>query len=213
MTTVRFRPLEKWSEKTKLTYKRSPFGSVYAKTLNLLERELAKIYATDVVIEAGFTEQDIRNDGWPRSGARPRHPGVILYFRTPNGAMRFPCGTYGNFENNVRAIALTLEALRTIDRYGVTMGHEQYTGFKQIAGPGTDKTRELLDAAEVISLYTGRCLTPFDVANDEESFHDAYRIAAKNCHPDVVHSNEKWLVLQSAKSVMDEHFAHRRAAH
>jgi hypothetical protein len=36
------------------------------------------------------------------------------------------------WQHNVRAIALTLEALRAVDRYGATETGQQYTGFKAL---------------------------------------------------------------------------------
>jgi hypothetical protein len=38
-------------------------------------------------------------------------------------------------EANVRAIALALEALRKVDRYGVTKRGEQYAGWKALPSP------------------------------------------------------------------------------
>jgi len=135
MIDARFRPLPKWPEPRPLQMRTSQFKSTYAKTLNVLEYELGKLDARNIVIEAGFALADIRNDGWPRGKVRPTHPGIILYFDGADGTMRFPCGTYSDFDSNMHAIALTLANLRAIDRYGVTMGHEQYQGFKQLAAP------------------------------------------------------------------------------
>lgn len=43
----------------------------------------------------------------------------------------FATDAYALWEHNVRAIALTLEALRAVDRYGTT-GGRQYAGFRQL---------------------------------------------------------------------------------
>ena len=43
--------------------------------------------------------------------------------------MRFPCDTFTDWQANVRGIALALEALRAVDRYGVTQQAEQYRGW------------------------------------------------------------------------------------
>lgn len=53
-----------------------------------------------------------------------------------------------SWEDNLRAIALALEALRKVDRYGVTRRGEQYTGWKQLtagdSGPSAERGRRLI---------------------------------------------------------------------
>lgn len=55
-----------------------------------------------------------------------------------HGRAVFATDQYEKWEHNVRAIALTLEALRAVDRYGATQGR-QYAGFMQqlTAGAGS----------------------------------------------------------------------------
>jgi len=133
---ARFVPLVRPSG---LLYARSQFkrgGGFYSRILNLLDRELKHLGAIDVTIQAGYRAEDIRLDGWPRSSARPEHPGVILQFRrgVKGDLHTFRAVRFGSYEENLYAIAMSLEALRAVDRYGVVNG-EQYTGFKRIAPP------------------------------------------------------------------------------
>jgi hypothetical protein len=102
----------------------------------LLERELRALRAKNIVIQAAVTDQDIRNDGWLRANARPEHPGVILTFDSRHGPLSYPCDAFNDWQANVRAIALALEALRKVDRYGVTKRGEQYTGWKALPAAG-----------------------------------------------------------------------------
>jgi hypothetical protein len=181
MIDARFRPLPKWPEKRKLRFLQSSFKSPYNNTLDKLEYELDKLKAKNIVIEAGFAMADIRNDGWPRGKSKPSHPGVILYFTGAEGAMRFPSGTYQSFESNMHAIALTLENLRAIDRYGVTLGHQQYLGFKQIAAPPPVEVSAEAAAREIEK----RSGTSYrDVLRSFGDFEGAYRVAIKNTHTD-----------------------------
>jgi hypothetical protein len=201
MIDARFRPLPKWTETRPLRLSRSPFKKTYAKALDLLEFELGKLQARNIVIEAGFALPDIRNDGWPRSGAKPSHPGVILYFDGKNGAMRFPCGTYQSFENNLYAIALTLENLRAIDRYGVTMGHEQYQGFRQLAAP------ELSPEAAARTIEKRSGISYYSILESEAVFRAAEKQALYNTHSDRGGNVEHFQEVQQARRVLEGHFA------
>jgi hypothetical protein len=202
MLDARFRPLPKWTRKPALQMEGPRFRSAYSKILDLLEYELEKLNARDILIEAGFELHALRNDGWPRSGIRPLHPGVVLYFSTRDGAMEFPCGTYHKFEANLQAIALTLENLRAIDRYGVTLGHEQYRGFLAIEAAPKQMTVE--QAAEFLATTTGHPRA--QIVIDPAVYRMAYRAAAVKLHPDNCAGNQDgFLKLQSAKTVLDKH--------
>lgn len=121
---------------------RSQFRGSYGKTLKDLERELDHLAAHSITIQAGFPNGKIRNDGWPYSSARPEHPGVALQFQKGKDVLTFRSLKFATFEANLRAIALTMDALRRVDRYGVE--GEQYQGFKQIAAPAADSKLEKL---------------------------------------------------------------------
>jgi hypothetical protein len=191
LINANFRPLPKWSELKELQYRRSQFRSDYTVTLNTLEYELNQLEADNIVIEAGFDRAEIRNDGWPYSGKLPRHPGIILYFRTPRGGdMRIPCGTYDDYRANMHAIALTLAKLRDIDRYGVTFGNEQYQGFKQIAPPADQTPRQ---AAELIAKHAGISQDKWnwaEVLHSPAAFKTAWRLALSQHHPDKTGGNQ-----------------------
>lgn len=188
MIDARFRPLVSWTRKPGLRYVSAPFKTPYNRTLDKLEYELGQLKATEIIIEAGFRLSELRNDGWPRGGSAPGHPGIIIYFKGKFGPMEFPCGTYAKFQDNIHAIALTLENLRAINRYGVTLGHEQYVGFKQIEAPSPPGSGE--DPAQIVRSLAG-------VASDID-LKAAYRIAAKRHHPDAGGDPEKWAQLHRA---------------
>ena len=206
MIYLRFRPLE-WKDKGELGNVRVQFRSSYQKTLKLLEYELGKVYATDIVIEAGYAAHNIRNDGWPKQGALPTHPAVVLYFRTTDGDLRFPCGTFKTFEANLHAIALTLESLRAIDRYGATMSHQQYLGFKAIAAPGA----AVMSADEAAEQLEGWGWSKSQILDNAELYRQAYRAAARTVHPDAGGDPEAWQQLQMIRVILDNYFEQRRA--
>jgi hypothetical protein len=133
----------------------SPFRASWTDTVGLLLREHLK--PRETLIEIDVREQDIRLDGMPRANAVQQSPGVVLtLIGTPHGDLRYPCSTYRTWQANVRAIALALEALRKVDRYGVTKRGEQYAGWKALpagddeAQRGRDLIREHGGVSEAI---------------------------------------------------------------
>ncbi len=194
MIDARFRPLGAPAYKSR---RRAPFRVNYGTRLDLLEQELSKLRARNIVIEAGFSLEKIRNDGWPRSGATPTHPAVVLHFDSRNGHIAMPCDTYDRFEDNLYAVALSLEALRAVDRYGVTKNAEQYKGWTAL--PANDGKMNA-DAAR--ALIAGLAGVPVSavVSGDLEIL---YRAAAKRAHPDTPDgSHEAFTRLQEAMRVL-----------
>ena len=126
--------------------KRSPFttaipGRTFARqsvplsqTLALLERELRMIGGRDVELLVAITPDQFRLDGQPRAQAKAEHPGVILSLQSRHGRLSYPCDRFTTWQDNLRAVALALEALRKVDRYGVTAHGEQYRGFLALEG-------------------------------------------------------------------------------
>jgi hypothetical protein len=163
--------------------------------------------AKNIVIEAGYDLSQLRNDGWPRSGQSPAHPGVVLYFESPTGALCFPCGTYNRAESNIRAIALTLENLRAVNRYGVTLANEQYRGFAAL--PAASQQMTVQDAAEFIAHWSA--IAAGVIIENAESFRAAYRQAAARLHPDITGDSENFYKLRAAKDRLDAHHSLAKA--
>lgn len=63
-----------------------------------------------------------------------------------HGRLAYATDMFDSWQDNVRAIALSLEALRAVERWGVSKGR-QYTGFALLtAGPGKeDLGRQLVE--------------------------------------------------------------------
>ena len=154
MITVTFRPLARWPyPDTRPRRSSSAFRAGWQDTLDLLERELRHLDGRQVVIGGSWREQDIRQDGMPRSNARePTHPGVEVSFDGRVGDHRqrlvYATDTCLRWQHNVRSIALGLEALRAVDRYGITRRGEQYAGFKQLeagtSAPSAERGQRLI---------------------------------------------------------------------
>lgn len=202
MIDCRFVPLERWPKKATLLPTRARFKATWTAVLDLLEYELEKLKAKDIIIEAAFTREDIRNDGWPRSTARPSKSAVIVSFTGKHGPASFPCDTFDHWQANIHAIAKSLEALRMVDRYGVTMGGEQYRGFTALPPPeGTPLTRET--AAALIAKYAGG-FDASQISRDAEYRDRAWRAAVVAVHPDKPGGNaEIFKQVQAARELLD----------
>lgn len=188
---VRFHALVQWPQDSTPTEERRSryaFRSSWTQTLNLLDYELRNLDAHDIVIEAGFTPGDIRTDGWPRADARPpAHPGIILSFGSKHGPLRYVTDRYEHWQANVRAVALGLEALRAVDRYGITYRAEQYQGWAQLPS-STDET-----PMSVLLRVTG-----LDAVPPAENVRSLYRKALGVAHPDKGGNAEMFARVQEA---------------
>lgn len=144
---VTFRPLPVWPHKPSQR-RNSQFATPYARTLQQLEREVGNLGGRDVTLGVGLSEYDIRQDGMPRANARPMsHPGVEISFDTKaHGRLTYATDQFYDWRDNVRAVVLSLKALRAVERYGVSKGR-QYAGFSLLtAGPSQEQLgRELVE--------------------------------------------------------------------
>lgn len=198
----------------------SRFTTTWSDTLGLLERELRHLEASDLVIEVDVRERDIRLDGLLRADARSSSPGVVVAFQTPElGALqyrldRFERPTYGkctrmdSWQHNVRGVALTLESLRAVDRYGPTRSAQQYQGYRAIgSGPatplGAGDRMVPADAAQVISDLTG--VAAAVILQHPDTSRAAYRRAARRAHPDTGGDREQFIRVAAAGAVLNRH--------
>lgn len=126
------RPIQQWPGKLRTSRARSNFSAPWRSTLLLLDKEITAIGGRRVVLQVAIPEQQFRLDGYPRAQAVQEHPGVVLALQSTHGPLQYPCDAFDRWQDNLRAVALSLEALRKVDRYGVAGHGEQYTGWKQI---------------------------------------------------------------------------------
>ena len=116
------------------------------------------------------TNVELRQDGLPYANRRaPADTGVAVYFTHRGRQLCFACDRWIRIEDNMQAIAKTIEALRGIERWGTgDMLEAAFTGFVALPAPGAEKHwRDVL----------GPCLTIDDA-------RAAYRRAAAVAHPD-----------------------------
>lgn len=188
------------------------FKSSLSDTITKISDELDKLDVSAAVIELDVSSNELRRikrEGFPRWHDE-QSPCVRLTFSHPElGPLQYPCGTYYCQKHNLRAIALTLEALRAIDRYGACSGSQQYEGFKGLP-PGEEQERYFansLEAAEYVAELAGKSASSAEaILDDREYFTFCYKSAAKSAHPDSGGSDKKFQTLQQAKELIDGHF-------
>lgn len=136
--TMKVAPIREWPGELTRNRTRSLFKAGLSDTLQLLDREIWHLTDTRAQRSSGelliaIPAGDLwRLDGRPRAHAVAEHPGVIFSLDSKHGPLSYPCDTFTTWQDNLRAVALALEALRKVDRYGVTKRGEQYRGFLAI---------------------------------------------------------------------------------
>lgn len=176
----------------------APFTAGYSDTLEVLDRELRHLRARDVFLQVETPAASVRLDGQLRADARVTHPGVVLTIDSAAfGTLVYDTDLFGRrwashaipaWHHNLRAIALGLEALRKVERYGIARRGQQYAGYREL-GSGVPMPpagfASVEEAARFIAEYSddpaGRLV---DVAADPSFATALYREAAKRLHPD-----------------------------
>jgi hypothetical protein len=131
MLNIRIMPVTQWPGKETKNPKGSTFRSGYKDTLKLLEYELSKCSArlSSLILEMWVDARLIRQDGQLRADARVNKQGVIFRFTRETNVrphptepgkrictlqpVSYPCDAFDNWQDNLRAIALSMEALRS----------------------------------------------------------------------------------------------------
>jgi hypothetical protein len=156
----------------------SKFKAKWSDTMDLLDRELSHLGVRRAVLQVDADRSQFRLDGMLRADARTQSPAIAISFRSKGKDLTFPCDTYSDWRDNVRAIALALEALRKIDRYGVTSRGEQYTGWAALPPPGS---HEFTSRRDAMAFLEGLLGGEFVQANQIETI---LRKAEFTTHPD-----------------------------
>lgn len=95
---------------------RSRFKATIGAARDGVTRELNLLGATDVVISSNAVLK--ANGELSARQGRIEDTGVAVYFTLNNQPQCIPCDRWLNLEDNLRAIELTVEALRGLERWG-----------------------------------------------------------------------------------------------
>jgi hypothetical protein len=201
------------------TVQRSRFDSTWSSTHTLLRRETEHLVVmrrengedvyTKPVLMIDVEERHLRIDGGLRADARPGSPAVGFSLESKHGPLLFVCAAFSTWQDNVRAIALGLEALRKVERYGIVQSAEQYRGWQALP-PGTPMPAARMtieDAAQFIAEHSddpsGRVV---EVADDPAFALALYRDAAKRLHPDAGGDAAMFQRLGEARQLLVDRF-------
>jgi len=190
----------------------SPFSATFHQTMRLLEDELWHLNGENVVIEVDVVPSQIRRDGKLNERARVLSPAVRIVFDSVHGQLTYATdrfvrnykGPMDDWKHNLRAIALGLEALRKVDRYGIAQHGEQYTGYLALeAGAGGIALGGMTasEALTVLREYSGMPL----LHHQDDELRKAYRIARGQVHPDRFdgeNARDMWDRLETAAKVL-----------
>lgn len=153
--------------------------TVYTASVKLRE-ELGKMGATGIIVSSSVP---LRRDGIPLSQPPvDKDPGVAIYFTWQKKPMCIACDRYTDVADNIRALTLTLEALRAIERHGSTdLLNRAFTGFEALPERSAWHT----------VLGVDKSATPAEIDR-------AYRALAKVKHPDVGGSEHEMAEINAA---------------
>lgn len=148
-------------------FKVSSFTRVRDELLN----ELKLMKARNVILSSNLK---LRLDGLPLANqAQPSDPGVAVYFTTADGIdVAFACDRWRKIEDNMQAIAHTIDALRGIARWGTgDMVKAAFSGFAALPAARV-ASASWWDVLGVVQHAPGQVI------------HDAFRALVLRHHPD-----------------------------
>ncbi len=197
MLKIPIRSITQWPGKQTAEPKNSPFRAEYSQTLDLLDDELTKATAVDNswIMELWLRPDDIRLDGQLRAGVRVEKPGIIFRFSRFNGKVKqrpdgskyhekqdisYPCDAFTSWKDNLRAVALSMQSLRRVERYGVFKYDEIISRLALPSADGKVSTRE--SAAAFIATHSGVDMK--EILFSDTARAAAFRKAAQRLHPD-----------------------------
>jgi hypothetical protein len=220
-----FRPIDRWPDGWPRPPRQdSPFKSTYGSTLDLLDRELDALHAKEAFLQVDVRAGGVRLDGQLRADAAADNQGVILTIETKRrGTQVYSCDRFGNvyygrgagqqaWQHNLRAIALGLEALRKVERYGIAERGEQYAGYRAL-GAGIEVGPVAMTADEAAILIAEWAGIPANggdpvgcadkmLAGDKALVERLAKAAAKRLHPDAGGDPAEFRQLQQAKALL-----------
>jgi hypothetical protein len=186
-----------WPEGVKrTTYRtRSKFKTGLGAAREELLNELKLLRTTNVVIS---TNLSLRTDNglFRIDDRRLADPGVAVYFRLKNQPRAMSCDRWDELASNIHALALSIEAMRGIERWGSSdMVERAFTGFTALP-PAEHDWRAVFGLASPSS-------PRLDLVKD------AYRALALKAHPDRGGSTEAMARLNAAMEAAERELAPR----
>jgi hypothetical protein len=163
-------------------------GATIAGEIEIIRRAVALIGGKNLVISSNVP---LKANGAPYSEEPGRgvDAGVAVYWAMPNdtGTLvphAMPCDRWRTVADNLHAVALSLEAMRGLDRWGAVTVSQAFAGFAALP-PGSSET-PARDWREVLGAPPWGGAWPADLG-DEDTLglaRNRYRRAMAAVHPD-----------------------------
>lgn len=126
--------------KKTLQPQRSRFSTTLARARDEIKREVEAIDGSDLIISTNIPvnkDGELRSDYARYNKDLQKQTGVAIYFTRAKQPVSLCCDTYDTVWDNMHAIALSLEKLRAIGRYGVSdFLNRAFNGFGALPAPG-----------------------------------------------------------------------------
>jgi hypothetical protein len=120
-----------WKRTQNQNFSKFKPGSPYSEAYDV-EHQLQLLGAKNVIITSNM---QYRADGLPYARQSVQDTGVAVYFQLEGDEQCIPCDRWRLVEENLRAVARTIEALRGIERWGAKdMVNAAFRGFKALPG-------------------------------------------------------------------------------
>jgi len=167
-----------WPRTAQTQRRRARYHVSLARARDDLLQELQRLGASGTLIS---TDLPLRRDGLPLASARePMDPGVAVYFTLHAQQHVIACDAWALVKDNLRAVGLTVHALRQLERTGASGILERaFGGFQGLPPPRAEDApppwRDVLDMGNDLNDPPAVLL-----ARAERRF----RILAQDHHPD-----------------------------
>lgn len=178
-------------QRTRAKFGRGGNGTTMSAALHRLSGELRRFGARGVCIS---TNVPTRLDGLPYANTRePDDPGVAVYFVRDNKSYCFPCDRWDRVADNLTAVALHLDAMRGMDRWGVGTSDQAFAGYAALPPPASDWR-------SVFGIHRSTVASPEEKRKVLEEVEQLYRERAKTMHPDQGGTHSEMAKLNSARA-------------
>jgi hypothetical protein len=164
---------------------RSRFEQTMDKAQRFMRDEITRIGGKDLIVS---TNIPVRKDGglyadWVNK--KIDDPGVAIYFKYKGKNISMCCDQYERIWENIYALGKGIEALRGMERWGVSDFLERaFTGFTALPEAAAEQTPEEILGVTRSASYS--------------EIHKAYLAKAKEMHPDAGGSVEEFQKLKNA---------------
>ena len=187
-------------------YNQAKFEAVFTRDRDSVIRQL-KMRGSQVVITSDLPT---RSDGLPYASSTCNDPGIAVYWVEKGRERVIACDRWRKIDLNLRAIEMSIEAMRGLDRWGASeMVERAFAGFAALPAAGGTSVESPEVAAVVIRSWQGvfevqplvDILSPVDLLAVVRARH---RDMIKKHHPDLGGDAEIAIELNAALAAAEQ---------